>query len=614
MIQKLKQKVVDVKGTIRIEEVFSGVTAGLTAIPTSVAFSVIAGVSPTIGLRGGWIIMLIMGIFGGRTGPIYLNSGAVAVVLAPIVTAHGIGYMFYAVMLAGIIQIVLGILHVNALLRLIPASIMIGFVNGLAILVAVSVLKNFKTDLALGGVGGRRLTTIQLATVFTDGIPWYDTATLIKMGLETGATILLIILSPYIGKYAHKRKVPVFAWMRYLPQILFGLVMITLVEAFVMAAGHSGTPSLDDVAEVDAVWPSLAWIVVNMPPLNLDTFITCIPTAFYVALVGLLESLMTLRLLDKITDTRGNQRREAIMNGVANFITSALGGQGGCTDIGCTITNAKSGGRQHLSSIVSALLVLIIVSTVRPLLGLIPLAGLAGVLLFVAFETFHWRSLHMIWQSLVPSRARACCGLANPSHRITRYDACVIIIVTVVTPLTNLAIAVGCGMVIAALSYAWKSGTLLECTTRHECNVGEGERGSIKTYIFEGQLFFGSVEEFTDYFTISTDPATVKVDLSRLQIVDFSAVQAINELGTLYQQAGKQLLLENTRPASMKTLQLAGGLLEEWWEVSPLTVPSSPHGTIALDMRQVADFAAHAHARITRSPSCSSIDVERAPV
>lgn len=390
---------------------------------------------------------------------VYSNSGSMGVIIEPFVEQEGdLGeeMVFYAFILAGIIQIGLGFLGVAKLLRLMPVSVIIGFVNGLAIVLFLAQMKNFQVltnadEEDVEVEGSRRLNSF---SVFTDGSEWISGSELWYTLLIVVITMIVIVVYPMlIEKTTGKWKS-----MKIIPPILVGIIVCTVVEWVIVrgAAGYGGTRTLEDLSEkVSGTVPKLAWFddTHDMPPLNGDTFSTILPTAISLMAVGLVESLMTVRLVNEITQTSSNTHREAIVGGVGNLVAGAFGGQGGNSEIGLTMVNVQSGGRTRIAATVSGLLVLLVVLVASPVINLIPLAGLVGVMLVISFNTFDWGSTLMVLAAALPGKYRS--HKAVFEKKISRADALIIVVVTVATPFTNLAIAVGIGIAVACLAFVW---------------------------------------------------------------------------------------------------------------------------------------------------------------
>ena len=389
---------------------------------------------------------------------VYSNSGSMGVIIEPFVEQEGdLGeeMVFYAFILAGIIQIGLGFLGVAKLLRLMPVSVIIGFVNGLAIVLFLAQMKNFQVltntdEEDLNVEGSRRLNSF---SVFTDGSEWISGSELWYTLLIVVMTMIVIVVYPMLIEKTTGR----WKGLKLVPPILVGIIVATIVEWVIVrgAAGYGGTRTLKDLSEVSGTVPKLAWFddAHDMPPLDSDTFSTILPTAISLMAVGLVESLMTVRLVNEITQTSSNIHREAIVGGVGNLVAGAFGGQGGNSEIGLTMVNVQSGGRTRIAATVSGLLVLLVVLVASPVINLIPLAGLVGVMLVISFNTFDWGSTLMVLAAALPERYRS--HKAVFEKKISRADAVIIVVVTVATPFTNLAIAVGIGIAVACLAFVW---------------------------------------------------------------------------------------------------------------------------------------------------------------
>lgn len=431
---------------------------------------------------------------------VYSNSGSMGVIIEPFVADEGTEMMFYAFILAGIIQIALGFLGVAKLLRLMPVSVIIGFVNGLAIVLFLAQMKSFQTDLDLGGGDGESSRRLNSFSVFTDGSEWISGSQLWYTLLIVIVTMITIVVFPKVTKKIPKR----LAALAYLPPILVGIIIATVVEWAIVrgAAGHEGTRTLDDIAKVKGSVPELAWFddTWNMPPLDSNTFSTVLPTAISLMAVGLVESLMTVRLVNEITQTSSNIHREAIVGGVGNFVAGAFGGQGGNSEIGLTMVNVQSGGRTRIAATVSGLLVLIVVLVASPLINLIPLAGLVGVMLVIAFNTFDWGSTLMVLAAALPEKYRS--HKAVYEKKISRADAVIIVVVTVATPFTNLAIAVAIGIAVACLTFVWHNSEAITAQSYYRPGVDVTDPAIIKVRFCSGTmhvlLWQGSRAVFVD--------------------------------------------------------------------------------------------------------------------
>ena len=484
-------------------EVLSGLTVALALVPEAVAFSFVAGVHPLVGLYAAFIVGLITAIFGGRPGMISGATGALAVVMVALVAQHGVEYLFATVVLMGILQILAGVFHLGKFIRLVPHPVMLGFVNGLAIVIFLAQLTQFQVPgsgevLGHGMAGGEWLS----------GLAMYTMLALVVL------TMAIIWLTPKITAA--------------IPAPLAGIV---IVAAAVIGFGLD-VPRVGDLASIKGGLP-----LFHIPsvPLNYETLQIIFPFAFVLAAIGLIESLLTLNLVGEITGKRGGASQECVAQGLANTVTGVFGGMGGCAMIGQSMINVKSGGRRRMSGIAAALFLLAFILVGSPLIEQIPLAALVGVMFMVVIGTFAWNSLTIL-------------------RRVPRTDAFVILLVTVVTVATNLAIAVVVGVVVSALAYAWSNAKRISATT-YETKDGA------KVYRLHGPLFFGSVEGFNELFTPESDPDKVVVEFAESRVADQSALSAIEAMAARYEKAGKKLQLRHLSRDCHKLLARAGQLM-----------------------------------------------------
>ena len=477
-------------------EVMAGLTVALALVPEAVAFAFVAGVDPLVGLYAAFIVGLITAVFGGRPGMISGATGALAVVMVELVMHHGVEYLFATVVLMGILQIIAGVCHLGKFIRLVPHPVMLGFVNGLAIVIFMAQLSQFK-------VAG------------PDGVPQYMTGMplLMMLGL-VGLTMAIIWGLPKFTKA--------------IPAPLAG---IGIVAALVIGFGID-VPRVSDLSSIEGTLPPF-----HLPevPFNLDTLRIIFPYALILAAIGLIESLLTLNLVGEITGKRGGASKECVAQGVANTVTGVFGGMGGCAMIGQSMINVKSGGRTRLSGISAALFLLAFILVGSSLIEQIPLAALVGVMFMVVIGTFAWQSLTIM-------------------RRIPLMDAFVIILVTLVTVMTDLAIAVIVGVIVSALAYAWNNAT------RIHANIEIKDDGR-KVYKLEGPLFFGSIEGFSEMFDPKNDADHVVIDFLNSRVVDQSALQAIEDLASKYQSHGKTLQLRHLTRDCHRLLNRAGQLV-----------------------------------------------------
>eukprot|EP00929_Paragymnodinium_shiwhaense_P090044 TRINITY_DN50279_c0_g1_i1.p1 TRINITY_DN50279_c0_g1~~TRINITY_DN50279_c0_g1_i1.p1 ORF type:complete len:694 (+),score=167.89 TRINITY_DN50279_c0_g1_i1:42-2084(+) len=520
-------------------ELMCGVTVALAQVPEAVAFALVAGLSPAVGVTSAWIIGLVTAVVGGRPGMICGATGALAVVVGDLVSRRGIEYLFYAVILMGIMQIALGVMQVGKLVKMIPAPVMMGFCNGLALVIGLAQFNTYKaptgSHLGEAAAAGRRLSGA--FGPFTDGQPWIEGEELIYAIGITTLSFLISVFLPYLTTRV--------------PSALMAIVVTSALEwGIIRPVLGSGTRTVADASEggIGGGFPTLCWLDdrYTMPPLNLDTLREVTPLAFVLCSIGLLESLMTLNLIDDITRTKGSTMRECIGQGVANIVCGAAGGMGGCAMIGQSMINIGSGARERLSSIVAAVFLLLIVLCLYPAINAIPVSALAGVMFNVVYHTFEWGTLGQIAVSAVPSKIRNRC---LPEHiagqKIRRTDALVIVLVTVVTLLTDLAFAVACGCVLSCLMFAWDCSELVSVSAREVFDGGE----MVKVYEVEGMLFFGSTTKFLTLFDVDNDPDVVHLVFSSGFVVDYSALEALHALGERYGHLDKKVIIQRLKPS-----------------------------------------------------------------
>jgi len=488
------------------DDVLSGLTVALALVPEAVAFAFVAGVPPLAGLYAAFIIGLVTATFGGRPGMISGATGAIAVVIISLVAEHGVAYLFPTVVLMGLIQICCGALKLGRFVRLIPYPVMLGFVNGLAIVIFWAQRSSFQT---------------------VDG-SWMQGSTLwIMLGLAA-LTMLIIHFLPKFTKA--------------IPSTLAGILVVSLLVIFT----GLDTVTVGDKADIKGSLPSLISFEV---PLTFETLSIIFPVAFVMAMVGLIESLMTLQLIDEITETRGRGNVECVAQGASNVITGFFGGMGGCAMIGQSMINIRSGGRGRLSGISAALFLLCFILFVSDYIEMIPIAALTGVMFMVVIGTFEWSSFRIM-------------------GKIPFKDALVLIAVSAITVVTdNLALAVFVGVIISALAFAWENA-------RHIRIEVKNTKDGAKEYDLHGPLFFGSVQHFQDIFKPSEDPEHVIVDFIHSRVWDHSGLEAINSLAERYQKAGKNLHLRHLSPECRSLLSKAGPLVE-------VNVLEDPHYNIA---------------------------------
>ena len=460
-------------------ESLAGLTVSLALVPEAVAFAFVAGVDPLVGMYAAFIVGFITSLTGGRPGMISGATGALAVVMVTLVANHGVEYLFITVVLMGLIQIVVGVLKLGNLIRMVPFPVMLGFVNGLAIVIFLSQLESFKTE----GPDGTH-----------SWLPVPDLA--IMLGL-VALTMAVIYIVPRFTK-------------RF-PAALAGILVVSVLVIF----ANIDTRTVGDLSSIAGGFPTFG---VPDVPFNFETLRIILPFAFILAGIGLIESLLTLSLIDGLTETRGQKNRECVSQGVANVVTGFFGGMGGCAMIGQSMINIKAGSRWRLAGVLSALLLLLFIVFASSLIEQIPMAALVGVMFVVVIGTFSWSSLRII-------------------QKVPVSDAVVMILVSAVTVVTNLAIAVVVGVIVSALVFAWKTALHLTVVVSEETTADR------RVYSLQGQLCFASVNSFRDLFRPALDPDEIIIDFQNARVWDHSAIEAIVDLSRRYDRAGKRLYL-----------------------------------------------------------------------
>jgi len=478
-------------------DILSGLTVALALVPEAVAFAFVAGVEPLVGLYAAFMVGLITACIGGRPGMISGATGALAVVMVALVADHGVEYLFAAVVLMGIIQITAGVLHLGKFIRMVPHPVMLGFVNGLAIVIFLAQLSSFQIPGADGDM------------------QWMSGASLWVMLALIFLTMSIIHFLP-----------------RYTKAIPSSLAAIVVVSLIVIGLGLE-TKTVGDIASIAGGLPNFHLPVV---PLSMETLWIILPYSIILAAIGLIESLLTLTLIDELTDTRGRGNKECIGQGAANVATGLFGGMGGCAMIGQSMINVNSGGRGRLSGITAALALLAFILFASDLIEQIPIAALVGVMFIVVIGTFEWSSLRIL-------------------GKVPRADAFILILVSAVTVATDLAIAVVVGVIVSALVFAWQHAKHINV------KIMLNEMGG-KIYEVEGPLFFASVKNFGDLFDPKNDPDDVIVEFQKSRVYDHSAIEAIDALAERYLKIGKRLHLRHLSPECQKLLTKAGDLVE----------------------------------------------------
>ena len=479
-------------------EILAGLTVSLALVPEAVAFAFVAGVGPLVGLYAAFIVGLITAVFGGRPGMISGATGALAVVMVALVRDHGVEYLFITVVLMGIIQVTVGALRLGTLIRMVPYPVMLGFVNGLAIVIFLAQLDSFKHT----GADGHEA--------------WLPAGDLAIMVGFVALTMAVIFLLPKVTK-------------RF-PPALAGI----LVVSGIVIVGGVATNTVGDLSSISGGLPSFG---IPDVPFSFETARIVLPFAFILAAIGLIESLLTQTLIDGITETKSQKNRECMAQGASNVVTGFFGGMGGCAMIGQSMINIKSGSRWRLSGIVAAVLLLIYILFASSLIERIPIAALVGVMFMVVIGTFSWSSLRII-------------------RKIPLSDALVMVIVSAVTVATDLAIAVVVGVIVSALVFAWNTarGIYVESTTDPDSNR--------RVYTLHGQLFFASTSTFRDLFHPITDPAEVVIDFRHSRVWDHSGIEAVMDLAQRYNRAGKSLRLLHLSQNCQRILEKASVIVE----------------------------------------------------
>lgn len=544
-------------------DVLSGVTVSLALVPEAVAFAFVAGVSPVIGLYSAFFIGLITALAGGRPGMISGATGAMAVIVVTLVARYGIEYLFPAVMLCGLIQIAVGTARLGMLIRMVPHSVMLGFVNGLAIVIFMAQFGSFQTIGHLGDlvyIHGPALWIMVGLTVLTMAIIWLLPKLTRAVPASLAAILVVTLVAAGLNRTLDER---LAAENQSRVVLTVGDMLLTNAKATAVADARSassanssglaapGVPAEGPIVnphavmqEVDGSKTSLSAGLPRpfildyvLPPISFETLWIIFPYALILAAVGLIESLMTLALVDEITETRGRGNRECIGQGIANIICGFFGGMGGCAMIGQSLINVNSGGRGRLSGVVAAVCLLTFVLFLAPWIEMIPMAALVGVMFMVVIGTFEWASLRMM-------------------RKVPLSDYLVMVLVAGYTAIMHdLATAVVLGVIASALVFAWQHAKHIGADVKYN------EFGS-KIYQLHGPLFFASVASFKDLFAPQNDPQDVVIDFYYTRVYDQSGLEAINGLAERYEQYGKRLHLTHLSPECRSLLDRAGDLIE----------------------------------------------------
>lgn len=475
-------------------EVLSGLTVALALVPEAVAFALIAGLSPLTGLYAAFMVSLVTSILGGRPGMISGATGAIAVVIVALAKSHGVEYVFATVVLAGIIQMSAGFLKLGKLIRLVPHPVIFGFVNGLAIIIFMSQLDQFKDSSGNWLMGSSLYMLLGLVLL----------------------TMLIIWGLPKITKAVPASLTAIL--------IVFGLAYFLKLD----------TKTVGDIASIKGSFPPFH---IPAVPFSFETLQIILPYAAIVAGVGLIESLLTLNIVDEITETRGQTNREAVAQGTANVLSGFFSGMGGCAMLGQSLINVSNGARARLSGIIASIALLTFVMFGSSLIEKVPMAALTGLMIMVAIGTFEWASLKTF-------------------TKFPRPDILVMVLVTLVTVfLHNLALAVLIGVIIAALVFAWESAKRIRARRYTDGN-------GIKHYNIYGPLFFGSTANFTEKFDIMNDPDEIIISFKESSIVDMSAIEALNKITERYHKQGKKVHLTDLSLRCRRMIRNAEGVID----------------------------------------------------
>lgn len=547
------------------DDVLSGLTVALALVPEAVAFAFVAGVPPTVGLYSAFFIGFISSLTGGRPGMISGATGAMAVVIVSLVAMHGIQYLFPAVILCGLLQITVGVLRLGKLIRLVPHSVMLGFVNGLAIVIGLAQIGSFKT-LGIEGtmtfLPGTSLTIMIFLVALTMSVIVLLPKLTKAVPSSLAAIIMVSVIAIGINKFAPESWNP--TGQSNVVQTVDDLMMNNLrakaVKDTALAIQTAENPAIQNdpqktpdlsvlsqeqistaVASVKATAEPLPMLFFLdsryvLAPFTWGTLMIILPFSLILAGVGLIESLMTLTLIDEITETRGSGNRECIGQGAANIVCGLFGGMGGCAMIGQSLINVNSGGRGRLSGVIAAVGLMTLVVLLKPVISMVPMAALVGVMFMVVIGTFEWSTLHT-W------------------NKVPKSDVFVMILVAGYTVLFhNLAIAVLLGIVVQALIFAWHHATHMMADIHFEDDK--------KVYQLHGPLFFASVSSFRELLDPANDPPVVAIDFYFSRVYDQSAIESINKIAERYRQEGKELHLRNLNSDCKRMIEKAGNMAE----------------------------------------------------
>ena len=492
-------------------EILSGLTVALALVPEAVAFAFIAGVEPLVGLYAAFIVVLITSIFGGRPGMISGATGALAVVMTALVASHGIQFLFATVVLMGVLQVLFGALKLGKFIRLVPHPVIFGFVNGLAIVIFSAQFSQFKVKDASGAM------------------VWLNTP---ELTLMVGLILLTMAIIYFLPKIT-----------KAIPASLAAI----LVVSFLVIGLDLDTKTVGDIASIKGGLPKF-----HVPSVDFSftTLKVIFPYALILAGIGLIESLLTLTLVDELTETKGNSNKESMAQGAANIVTGFFGGMGGCAMIGQSMINVTSGGRARLSGIIAGASLLCFILFASSLIEQVPLAALVGLMFMVAIGTFEWTSFNIL-------------------NKIPRSDALVMVIVTVLTLIFDLALAVIAGVIVSAIVFAWDNAV------RIRARKSVDEKG-VKHYEISGPLFFASAATFQEKFDAQDDPESVIIDFKDSRIADHSGIEAVQKVTERYSKLGKKVTLRHLSADCRQILERAGSMVE-------VNICDDPHYFVAVD-------------------------------
>lgn len=485
-------------------EILAGLTVSMTMIPESLSFAILAGLPPLTGLYAAFLMGIVTAILGGRPGMVSGGAGATIIVMIALIKLHGIEYLFGAVALGGVLQILVGVFKLGKFVRLIPQPVMYGFLNGLAVVIFMSQVSQFK--------------------IIENGVETWLSGT--SLWIMAGLTVLTIAVVIGFGKLTKTIPASLVAII-----VTFGLVYFGGIE----------TKKVIDIASVSGSLPSF-----HIPaiPMNWETLQIIFPYAAVMASVGLVESLLTLNMVDEITNSKGSANKESWAQGVANVVNGFFGGMGGCAMVAQTLVNIGSGARTRISAMIGAMGILVVIIVGGPVIEQIPMAALVGVMMMVAITTFQWASFRII-------------------TKMPKSDIFVGILVAMVTiVLHNLALAVLIGVIISALVFAWDNAKRIRARKSTDA-LGR------KVYEIYGPLFFGSTTAFLEKFEVEKDPQEVVIDFGESRVVDMSAIETLKKLIDKYDQAGKKVVLRSLSSDSRRLLGNAKGFIEVNIEKDP---------------------------------------------